>query len=196
VTRPRAFDGFPKELWADFGPYQAVVDRNEDGDSFFVLADAGLDETPHRWIRLENYSSPEKHEPGGPEDAEATARIAPPGTPLRITTKKRERVRTEVRSFVRYVARAEVLSGDAVGDLGELLDEDRKRRSMTLEERIVDVLENAPEGLTGPQIHSIVPGSWGEVKAALEQMVEDGRLEVVETRFSDEHYVGYALATD
>jgi hypothetical protein len=116
-------------LWADYGPYMAVVDKNEDGDTFYVLADPGLDETPHRWIRFENYSSPELNEPGGPEDAEATARIAPPGTPVRIDTKKRERVRTEVRTFVRYVARVEVLAEGTVRDLGGLLDEDRKRRA-------------------------------------------------------------------
>lgn len=52
------------------------------------------------------------------------------------------------------------------------MDADGGRESQ-LEQRITDALGKGPEhGLTSPQIHSVVPGSWGEISAALERMVE------------------------
>lgn len=60
--------------------------------------------------------------------------------------------------------------------------------------RIMEAMRRGPEeGLTGPQIHSVVPGSWEEIVEALDELCEEGRLVPAETKFSDENYSGYRL---
>lgn len=61
-------------------------------------------------------------------------------------------------------------------------------------EAIRSALSKGPEeGLTGPQLNSVVPASWEKIKAALAEMLNDGEIEKSETQFSSEHYPGYKL---
>lgn len=46
-----------------------------------------------------------------------------------------------------------------------------------MEEMIKEALMNGPDdGLTSPQIHSVVPGEWEEVSGTLRQMEEEGTI--------------------
>lgn len=64
-----------------------------------------------------------------------------------------------------------------------------------LKARIAEALEKGPpDGLDGPQIHSVVPGSWEQVKAALEEMVSAGELRVSAEPTGERPYARYALA--
>lgn len=48
------------------------------------------------------------------------------------------------------------------------------KESKSLESRILEALgKAADEGLISPQIHSVVPGNWEEIKAELERMTEE-----------------------
>lgn len=64
-----------------------------------------------------------------------------------------------------------------------------------LKARIAEALEKGPpDGLTGPQLHSVVAGSWEQVKAALEEMVDAGELRVPAEPTAEEPYARYAIA--
>jgi hypothetical protein len=47
------------------------------------------------------------------------------------------------------------------------------RREAKVERGVLAALEKGPgDGLTGPEIHSVAPGSWEEISAALNRLVE------------------------
>lgn len=124
MPEPRDFDDFPDELRCDFGPYMAVVSRNHDADTLALVFSPGFDESPCRWIRLNDLRAPELWQPYGKELAAFVARIAPPGTACRVTTEKTPVSQDQVRSFNRYVGSIELAGGR---DLGALVDAEMER---------------------------------------------------------------------
>lgn len=54
---------------------------------------------------------------------------------------------------------------------------DAKSREEQVERGVLAALKGGPaEGLTGPQIHSVAPGSWEEICVALVELEERGVL--------------------
>lgn len=110
------------EAWdrASLWRFRAKPIRVIDGDSLIVLCDCGFYGRHEARIRIADLWAPERNEPGG---SEATARLAAAldadaaDWPLRIVSRQRETVVSEVRSFERYVADVYV-----VGAGGELAD--------------------------------------------------------------------------
>lgn len=108
---PEAFDA---ALWH----YRAQVIRIIDGDTVVLLADTGFGGRHEVHVRIADLNAPELSEPGG---AEARLRLMTVlgwltvGWPLRVATRRRETVLTEVTSFERYVA--DIYVRDSKGDL-------------------------------------------------------------------------------
>lgn len=118
------------EAWdrASLWRFRAKPIRVIDGDSLIVLCDCGFYGRHEARIRIADLWAPERNEPGG---SEATARLAAALAadaaewPLRIVSRQRETVVSEVRSFERYVADVYVVQPDgSLKDVRELvLDE-------------------------------------------------------------------------
>lgn len=54
---------------------------------------------------------------------------------------------------------------------------DEKQREEQVEQGVLTALKRGPgEGLTGPQIHSVAPGSWEEISTALARLSSRGVL--------------------
>lgn len=104
----------PEEFDAHLWHYRAQVIRIIDGDTCVVLADTGFHGRHEVHIRIADLNAPELNAPGG---AEARVKLVTTlgwltvGWPLRVATRRRETVLTEVTSFERYVADLYVLDG-------------------------------------------------------------------------------------
>lgn len=104
-----------ERLWR----YRARPIRVIDGDTIVVEADTGFYGRHEVHIRIADLNAPELNEPGG-EEAAIRLRQAidsPSEWSLRVVTRQRETVVSEVRSFERYVG--DVL---VVGDAGGWVD--------------------------------------------------------------------------
>ncbi len=94
---------------------RARLVRVLDGDSLIALCDCGFAVRYEARIRIGDLWTPETGDPGG---AEATAELVSAlgmGTtdwPLRVVTRQRETIVSEVRSFERWVADVFVRLGD------------------------------------------------------------------------------------
>lgn len=101
--------------------FRASVLRIIDGDTVVVLADTGFHGRHEVHVRIADLNAPELNEPGGQE---ARVRLVTAlgwltvGWPLRVATRRKETVMSEVQSFERYVADLYVLNGG--GDLVNL----------------------------------------------------------------------------
>ena len=90
-----------------------------DGDTFTALVDTGFNGRQRVRVRIADLDMPEVREGHG-SMAQSTLRMildSPNGWPLRIVTRQRETVVTEVRSFERYVADVYV-----IGLTGQLMN--------------------------------------------------------------------------
>jgi endonuclease YncB( thermonuclease family) len=91
-----------EHLWR----FRARPLRVLDGDSVIVECDTGFYGRQEVNIRIADLNAPELNEPGG---IEARLKLSAAltwmsGWPLRVVTRQRETVVSEVRSFERYVA--------------------------------------------------------------------------------------------
>lgn len=95
--------------------FRAQPIRAVDGDSLIVLADTGFNGRHEVNIRIADLNAPELDEPGGKDAANKLSlfinrhafhphEFPVSSWPLRVVTRQRERVVSEVRSFERYVA--------------------------------------------------------------------------------------------
>jgi hypothetical protein len=109
--------------------YRARPIRVIDGDTFIALVDTGFFGRHEVRIRIADINTPELGEDGG---GEAMIRLQevlgfllfdpPPGWTIRVVTRQRETVVSEIRSFERYVADVYVITdGDMLTDVKELL---------------------------------------------------------------------------
>ena len=113
MRKPQEFDGFPEELerLAPWPLYRAVIKYWVDGDTLYVLADAGWNEYPYRVLRLAGVDAPELY--SGPPEIRArgqaardfAATLAPPGTPCVVDAQP------DRQSFGRYVASVTLADG-------------------------------------------------------------------------------------
>lgn len=100
--------------------FRAATIRVIDGDGLVVLADCGFYGRHEVNVRIADLHAPELNEPGGKE---AKARLENAvgwfgaGWPLRVATRQRETIVSEVRSFERYVCDLYV-----VGNGGDLVN--------------------------------------------------------------------------
>lgn len=110
---PSTIDTFDRAmLWR----FRARLHRPIDGDTFVALADCGFRVAAMPHIRIAGLDAVEAWHPGGDD---ARARLATALTPfgisewpLRIVSRQRETVVSEVRSFERYVADVFVVRHD------------------------------------------------------------------------------------
>ncbi len=111
MTRPAVFGFYPDALRCEYSPTMGVIDRFVDPDTAVVVFDGGWDVYPCHAIRLDNFSSPD----GDPVEDKLMAFCAvrfPPGTPVRVRSKKLPRTFNQPMSFTRYVASLESREGD------------------------------------------------------------------------------------
>lgn len=89
-------------LWRFRGKPLRIID----GDSLVVECDTGFYGRHEVHIRIADLNAPELNEPGGLEAKTRLERAIgwQSGWPLRVVTRQRETVVSEVRSFERYVA--------------------------------------------------------------------------------------------
>lgn len=107
-------------LWRFRGWPQRIID----GDTFVAMIDTGFSGRHEGHIRIADLLAPELHQSGGPEAQAllATALISGPREwSLRIVTRQRETVVSEVRSFERWVADVWVVRDGRLVDVKELL---------------------------------------------------------------------------
>lgn len=92
-----------------------------DGDTFTALPDQGYDGRRQVRVRLDDLWMPELSAPGGVDAMIALQDVLSRGQgkwPLRIVSKQRETVISEVRSFERFVS--DVFYVDAAGELRDV----------------------------------------------------------------------------
>lgn len=109
----------PEEFDAALWHYRAQVVRVIDGDTVVLLADTGFHGRHEVHVRIADLNAAELSEPGGQEARlKLTTALGwlTVGWPLRVATRRRETVMTEVQSFERYVADVFVM------DRGDLLN--------------------------------------------------------------------------
>lgn len=98
--------------------YRGRTVRVIDGDTAVVEVDTGYNGRHEVHVRIADLNAPELHQPGGFQ-AQVRLQLAigwlTNGWPLRVVSRQRETVVSEVRSFERYVADIYLL--DAGGDL-------------------------------------------------------------------------------
>lgn len=111
MPSPSQFNDWPSQnLTPGYGPYRGVVERVVDGDTFYVLIDAGFSTYVYHSIRIFGIDSPElfTSDPVEREKGRAARAylesICPPGTACLIRTDK------DRTTFGRYVASV-LLSG-------------------------------------------------------------------------------------
>lgn len=107
MPRPRALRDFPPELveLAPFGRWcLGAVDDHRDGDTLVVIGDLGQKQWPCVPLRLLGWSTPEEHEPGGPEAKAFFRRQLPVGTKIAYFPIAKERAEGEQMTFDRYLA--------------------------------------------------------------------------------------------
>lgn len=124
MRKPAQFDGWPAILEVGYGPYRAVVCRQVDGDTYYVLADVGMNDYPFREIRLLGVD-PVTRQPRGmdtPETNRAKSKVAglaakayaaehlvPNGTAIILRTWP------DPDSFGRYLGTMQLADGRDVG---------------------------------------------------------------------------------
>jgi len=86
-----------------------------DGDTIHARVDLGFEVDYRPWIRLRRASSPELHEPGGPEARDYLASMLCVGR-FTVTTFRRE-TGTWQRSFVRWIGDITLSNGEDVAFL-------------------------------------------------------------------------------
>lgn len=124
MSRPRAFENFPEELEASYGPYAAVCDKVYDGDTLSLRFSVGLGSYPFESVRLKTkdgewVGAPELSEPGGEETRDYCAHLLPYEAPCLVVTEKTSKSRVEKKSLTRYVG---IVTLEGGRDLGMLID--------------------------------------------------------------------------
>jgi endonuclease YncB( thermonuclease family) len=121
ILAPISTDVFDRSfLWR----YRAQVLRVIDGDTVVLLADTGFHGRHEVNVRIADLNAPELNEPGGQA---ARVRLVTAlgwltvGWPLRVVTRQRETVVSEVRSFERYVADLFVMEEGKLVNVREVL---------------------------------------------------------------------------
>lgn len=107
---------FDAGLWH----FRARLDHPLDGDSLVILADCGYRAAALPHIRIANLNAPERWTPEGPEATRRLAEALALGVgewPLRVVTRQRETVVSEVTSFERFCGDIWVVQPD-----GSLVD--------------------------------------------------------------------------
>ncbi len=116
-----AWDFDKASLWR----YRALALRVIDGDTLTVLADSGYYGRHEVHIRLAGFSAPELREVGGTAARRALADVLTTADavpwPLRVISRQRETVVSEVRSFERYVADVLIVRDGVLVDVTTLL---------------------------------------------------------------------------
>jgi len=114
--KPVEFRDFPPDLHPGFGPYPAIVKHIVDGDTFDILADAGLQRYPYVTVRILGIDTPEKNRlatrVAGLAAQAFLEEVMPVGSPIRVDTKP------DPDSFGRFLVNVTLPNGD---DLGLLL---------------------------------------------------------------------------
>ena len=129
MAKPTPFLAYPASLRLPYGPYQAYVDRAQDGDTVLCTVSVGFDLYATAAIRLKNVKAPESHQIGGPELARFIDTIAPYGTPCNVYSEKTPRSGDQKRTFTRYVGEV-ILEGNR--DLAALVNAEIKRLEETM----------------------------------------------------------------
>jgi micrococcal nuclease len=114
MTEVEVFDR--QRLWR----YRATLVRVIDGDTLVALVDTGFFGRHEVHVRIAGLFAPEMGSEGGNAARDALSRALEPKTfpwELRVTTKQRETIVSEVRSFERYVGDVSVVT-----DTGTLVD--------------------------------------------------------------------------
>jgi endonuclease YncB( thermonuclease family) len=105
--------------------YRATLIRVIDGDTLVALVDTGFFGRHEVHVRIAGLFAPEMSSEGGEAARDALSKALEPMTSpwgLRVITRQRETVISEVRSFERYVADVFLVAADgALVDVKDLL---------------------------------------------------------------------------